>query len=169
MNFNIKTNNEKIREKIIFSFEEILRENRLLSLSTVNRQNAPSICTVYYAYDDKYNLYYWSEKTAEHSKNVEKNSKIALSIADTSQTWGSMLKGLKIYGIAKEARGMELMNGGKEYLKRFAKVKDLMKNIRDFNSKKFSSKLYKIEIEKAVILDEKRFGKENYQELIISR
>lgn len=156
--------NTNEKQEVIASIKSILKNNRLMSLSTSNN-NYPFICNAYYVEDNKFNLYYWSEKTAQHSLNIEKNNKIAISIANSTQKWGTKLKGLKIYGTVEIAKSKDLLSGGLLYVKKFSGVGKWIKKVTDFN--KLSSRLYKIKPKKIILLDESKFGKEEYKELIL--
>ena len=150
---------DKVKESIL----NILKENRLLSLATIGN-NSPYICSAYYVYDKNLNLYIWTDKNSSHAKNIEKNNKVAVNIANTSQKWGSELKGLQISGIASKVSLKEIAIPASLYLKRYPKAVKSIKNIKDFNTK-FNSILYKIKINCIKVLDEKTFGKENYKEI----
>jgi uncharacterized protein YhbP (UPF0306 family) len=151
------------KEKILESIRKILQENTLLSLATNNKSSSSSICSVYYAYDKSLNFYFWSEKGSRHSKNIGKGAKVAASVLDTSQAWGGNLKGLKIYGKARELKASESGTGAAAYLEKFPKSKEIVKSPEDFS--KFGSRLYCIIPEKIVVLDEETFGKDEYKEV----
>lgn len=157
----------KIEEKkqIIKSVVKILKENKLLTLSTVEK-NQPHSCSAYYVFDKKLNLYIWTEKNSLHSKHIKKNQKVSINIANSSQKWGSLLKGLQIKAEGKSVSGKEIIKAGSLYIKRFPKVSKYIKKIKDFISGKLESDLYKFKITKIKVLDEKTFGKEEYKELI---
>ena len=159
---------KKDKDLIIKSVKESFEDIKLLSLATVKKDNSSSICCVFYAYDKEFNLYYWSEKSTQLSINIKHNNKVAVEIVDSHQKFGSILKGLKIYGTARQASISELMIGGNAYMKRFVEVKNLIKSIKDFSSR-YKSKLYKIKIDKIIVLDEAKFGKWGYRELLIER
>ena len=166
----IESINSKETNKIIDSVYNILESNKLLALSTLNKiDNQPNVCCVYYVFDDKLNLYFWTDPNSQHSKNISKNHKIAVDIYDSHQEWGSLLKGLQIFGISMPVSQKEVLFSGALYLKRFMKASKFIKSLKDFNSKKFDSKIYKIVINKIKVLDEANFGKEIYKELIIKR
>jgi len=55
------------------------------------------------------------------------------------------------------------------YIKKYPTVSKLIKNPKEFLTKFKESKIYKIELEKIKILDEKKFGKEEYKKLIVNR
>ena len=168
---NIQVNKSKYenkKEDILKSVFKILEENNLLSLSTI-RGIQPYSSSAYYSFDKYLNLYIWTEKNTRHSDNIEKNNKIAVNVADSSQKWGSLLKGLQMHGEAKIVSGTELIKAGTLYIKRFPKVFAYIKKISDFVSDEFKSVIYKLEINRVKLLDEKSFGKEEFIEILISR
>ncbi len=169
MKINIITpKHQSEKEKIVKSIYEILEENILLTLSTI-KNNEPYSCSAYYVFDKNFNLYIWTEKESTHSKNISKNPLVAVNIANTSQKFGSELKGLQMHGGAKIVSGPELIKAGTLYVARFPKVSKYVKKIKDFVSKEFESEIYKIEIKEIKLLDEKTFGKEEYRIILIER
>ncbi len=156
------------KEIILKSIFKILKENKLLTLSTTNKSQ-PYSCSLYYVFDKQLNLYIWTDKDSTHSENIKNNSKIAINIADTSQKWGSKLKGLQIQGTANIISTKELPNIARLYIKRFPKVSKYIKKIKDFVSGKLESQIYKFKINKIKLLDEKTFGKEEFIEILIKK
>ena len=150
------------KKEITHSIFSILRDNNLLTLSTI-QGNCPYSCSAYYIFDKNMNLYIWTEEKSTHSKNIKINSKVAVNIADTSQKMGANLKGLQMLGRAKIVSGTELIKAGTLYLKRFPNISKYIKEVKDFVSDEFESAIYKIEIEKIKVLDEESFGKEGYR------
>ena len=159
---------KKDRKKILKSIINILKNNKLLTLSTVNK-NQPCSNTAYYVFDDKLNLYVWGEKDTLKYKNIKLNNKVAVNVFDSSQKWGSLLQGIQALGNAYAVNNKELVKVGLLYIKRFPKVIKFVKTPRDFHNKMFNSQVYKIELNKIKVLDEKTFGKEEFRELIIKR
>jgi len=151
-----------IRKSIL----SILKENKLLTLSTFDSKNKqPCACSAYYVYDNDLNLYIWTGPGTKHAKNISKNSKVAINIANTKQKWGSMLRGLQINGKARRLNTSEILTPARLYLKRYPKSSKLIKKFTDFHLPKLESKMYKIEISKIKVFDEKTFGKGEYKEL----
>ena len=74
-----------------------------------------------------------------------------------------------MHGEAKIVSGTELIKAGTLYIKRFPKVFAYIKKISDFVSDEFKSVIYKLEINRVKLLDEKSFGKEEFIEILISR
>ncbi|MBI5065941.1 pyridoxamine 5'-phosphate oxidase family protein [Candidatus Woesearchaeota archaeon] len=160
---------EKEKEQIMTSIKHILEQNMLLTLSTLDKKNnQPCSSTAYYVFDNDLNLYFWTSSNAIHSKNIKQNPKVAVNIFDSSQKWGTLLKGLQMFGKCRPVNNKELLFGGALYLKRFPKVIQFVKKIFDFNSKKLETKMYKITINKIKVFDEKVFGKEEFREIIIN-
>lgn len=157
-------NSEK--EKILKSVRFILDKNSLFTISTLDvRTKNPCSSSAYYSFDDDLNLYFWTDPNAKHSKNIEKNSNVAVNIFDSHQAWGSLLKGVQMRGVARVVTKKELLIGGALYLKRFPNVSQYVKKILDFHSKKFQSKMYKIEPTWIKLFDEELFGKEGWREI----
>ena len=119
--------------------------------------------TAFYVFDDDFNIYMWTGPETLHAKNIKNNEKVAVSIFNSAQKWGSLLKGVQIIGRAKMIGEEELKKAGKLYIKRFVKSRKYAKNPMDFHNKKFESRFYKIQPSEIKVLDEKTFGKEEYK------
>ncbi len=156
------------REKIISRINNLLKDNYLLTLSTVDGDR-PCSKTAYYVYDGEFNLYIWTSKDTLSAKNISKNSKVAINIFDSTQKWGTLLMGLQALGKAKSVSSNELIKAGMLYIKRYPRVIKFVKTPRDFHSKAFESKLYKIQLEEIKLFDEKTFGKEEFRSISIKR
>jgi uncharacterized protein YhbP (UPF0306 family) len=158
------------KAQIVKSATEMLKSNHLLSLGTyTQKERQPWTSFAYYTFDKNFNLYIWTDPKARHSLNVKENARVSVNITNTTQEWGSLLCGMQIIGVAKLLSGSEALFAGALYLKRYSKASKFIKRLSDFSAKKYQSKLYKIEIRKIKILDEKSFGKEEYKELSIVR
>lgn len=169
-NLKIEASKEEDKEKIIKSGLSILENNTLLTLSTFDKENnQPCSSTAYYVYDDEFNLYFWTDPYTLHSRNIKSNPNVAINIFDSTQKWGSLLKGVQLFGSARVVNAKELILGGGLYLKRFPGVTKYIKKVLDFHSKKYQSKMYKISISKVKVFDEAAFGKEEFRELVIER
>lgn len=156
------------KTKAIRTVFDILEENKLMTLATIDKDASPHVCNAFFVYDNEFNLYFWSETATRHSLNIKENDKVAVSIADTAQSFEGSLKGMQINGRARGLSIKELIGPGKLYFKRFPFVSTIIKRVSDFNLKKLESRLYKIEIDK-IKLFERYFGKERYTEIKIKR
>ena len=156
----------KTDKKTLESIKKILEKNKLLTLSTFDK-NIPHSNTAFYTFDNKFNLYIWSEEGTAHGKNMLKNKKVAVNIFDSSQKWGSLLQGIQVRGVAKQIRNIGMVKVGLLYLKRFPAAIKIVKNPARFHDKIFESKLYKIELREIKVFDEKNFGKGGFREVYL--
>lgn len=163
----IKIETDVDLDKSLKSINVILEKNKLLTMSTINEDNLPHVNCAYYVYDDEFNLYIWTEVTSKHCKNIEKSSDVAISIADSNQKWGSKLQGLQINAKAYPVSVFKMLKPANLYIQRFSLVTKFVSKPSDFA--KFDSKIYKLEMQKIKILDEKTFGKEEFKEIEIKR
>jgi len=148
-------------EKINKSLSAILDSNVLLSMATIKNKKESYINTVYYAYSNSLNFYYLSPPSAEHSKNLEKNTSVAASIFDSAQKLPTAKKsGLQIFGESKLAKGKELLEGLSLYAARYVWIVKYIKSPKDFFKRIIESKLYIIKPETIKIFDETTFGNE---------
>lgn len=71
---------------------------KLMTVATYGEH--PWIATVYFGYDDDLNLYFISDATTLHARQIAANSRVAVAIADSSQTPDAKKKGLQLFGTA---------------------------------------------------------------------
>ncbi|MBI1973123.1 pyridoxamine 5'-phosphate oxidase family protein [Candidatus Woesearchaeota archaeon] len=164
----VVTSFPKEKERIIKSIVNLLKNNKLLTLATTNKNQ--SFCnTAYYVFDKKFNVYIWTGIHTKHSKNIKENNRVAINIFNSTQKWGSLLQGIQAVGHASIANDQELLKAGLLYMKRYPKCVSLIKSPKELHSKIYESKIYKIEIDKIKVFDEKSFGKEEFREVVIKR
>lgn len=77
-----------------------------MSLATT-AQGEIWVAPVAYAYDERFNLFWYSERTARHSRHIEINESVAVAIFN-SQASSDEVDGLQIAGIAAEVIPDEL-------------------------------------------------------------
>jgi len=159
---------EKDTGVILNSIFEILNENALLTLSTVEGDQPHSI-SAFFVFDDSLNLYIWTDRDASHTRHFKINPKVSVNIADTSQEWGSLLKGLQMRCVVEPVSGTELMKAGALYMKRFPNVSKYVKKASDFVSGELESILFRLKLEKVKVLDEKKFGKEGFRVILVRK
>ena len=91
-------NNEDLKKLV----KEVLNEGFVMSLGTVDDQGV-WVADVIYVDDDRFNLYWVSMPDARHSKAIEKNNKVALTVTASWATDDE--KALQIEGIAERIDG----------------------------------------------------------------
>lgn len=114
--------NTKEKKEIL----DFLKKHKLMSVGTYNK--LPWAASVFYLFDEDFNLYFVSNPKTLHCKNIEKNSKVSITIADSSQKPDSKKCGL-------QARG----NATKVSL-----VKELNEIIKSWNKHGFAPLTYKV-------------------------
>lgn len=139
-------------EEALDSIVSILDKNRILTLSTFDRRgNQPCSCSAHYAFDDQLNLYIWTNPESLHGRNMRKNPKVAINIADSSQAWSTLVRGVQMFGTADRVKESELEKAGSLYLKRFPAASGFAGG--NFNSKKSGLRMFKIKTKKIKLLD----------------
>ena len=89
-------------KKYIKEAKEIIANNIYMTIATASTDGSPWVSPVFFAYDDKYNLYWTSDKNSRHSNLVRKNELVAIVIFDSSAPEGEG------DGVYFEARASEL-------------------------------------------------------------
>lgn len=133
---------------------------KLMQVSTC-QNNKPRIFNCWFSYDKDFNFYYISESSAKHSKDIAKNSNVAVSIIHPKMNngVGQDVQGLMFEGIAKQAKGKDLFVGYMNFLKKYPKVSQYIKLVNK-KIKMKDTKIYKINAKKGIWYDEVNF--ENY-------
>ena len=119
-----------------------LKSHKLMSLATYNR--LPWSAILYFVFDTDLNFYFLGSPSAIHNKNILKNPKVSVTVADSHQKVSDKKVGFQARGVAKEV-GIEkdikkvLLNWNKRHT-------DAPPLTFDILSKKWKSKLYKIKL-----------------------
>jgi len=80
--------------------DNYLRESMLLQIAT-SVNGIPWICTVCFAYDSHFNLYWFSRHPARHSQEINRNPHVAGAVA-LPYAIGDKPRGLQFTGMASE-------------------------------------------------------------------
>jgi len=115
-------------DEYIKKARQILAENIYCTIATSSKEGIPWISPVFFGYDEKFNIYWISDKNAKHSKLIHSNPKIAIVIFNSKAPEG---KGDAIY---IEAEAHELTN--EKEIKKGVKIRDSRAKIEEFRVKK---------------------------------
>jgi len=107
-------------ERIRRSIARILWENVLCSMSTVTRGNRPHINTVYFCYTSDLELYFLSDPSSRHCRNLERDPSLAMTIFRSAQEWGGQDRGLQLFGTCRRTRGRGASEAEQHYAARFS-------------------------------------------------
>lgn len=149
-----------IRELIVDYFKGA----KLMSLATCNK-NKPWVATVWFAFDDKLNLYFISQNFRRHVAEIKNNPNVAGTIANPHKDLGVKVRGIQFEGKASEVSVPELPKIFKLFVRRFPNAKANVKSIKNIIENTIKTRFYKIEPLRYVLFDEVNFPKNSQQEL----
>jgi uncharacterized protein YhbP (UPF0306 family) len=140
----------KLTKKLVLKF---LPENRLMTLATYG--SYPWIASVYYGFDKDLKLYFISDVTTRYGRQILKNKKVAVAIADSTQKPDSDKKGYQMFGFAALIRTRKETEKAIELWKKnvgiktekpdFISVKGRMWKITPKKIKYFNQALFKVD------------------------
>lgn len=90
----------KIKEEEKKEVLKFLESRKLMIVGTYNK--LPWSASVYYLFDDNFNLYFVSSPKTKHCVNISKNPKVSVVIVNTEQNPEGKKKGFQGRGMAKK-------------------------------------------------------------------
>ncbi len=100
----------------------LLAAHTTMTLATVGPEGAPQAAAVFYAHDERWNLYFLSEPGSRHARNLTRTPQVAATIHADGQDW-RLITGLQIEGDAQPVVDPgELDHAARVYAARFAFV-----------------------------------------------
>jgi uncharacterized protein YhbP (UPF0306 family) len=100
--------------------KQLLDSSTLCAIATVTAAGRAHINTAYFAWSDDFDIVWLSEPRARHSRNLAASASAAITVYDSSQTWGKPDRGVQLFGSAREAEGKKARQAETLYAKRFA-------------------------------------------------
>lgn len=144
------------------SLSEFLKSQRMISVATIS--DKPFICNVYYGMDDNFNLYFISETSTDHAKNISKNPEVAVSVADTHQSVTDKKVGVQISGKASLVTDeKELISALKLWNKANPGFEKII-SLENMKKKIIKGKVYRIKPVSVKFFNEKLYGSEGFEE-----
>jgi uncharacterized protein YhbP (UPF0306 family) len=144
--------------------EAYLRQAMMMQIATA-RDNEPWCCTVFFAFDDKWNLYWMSKPNTKHSQDIEQNPHVAGTIVlQQDSRSGATVRGLQFAGVAEVLSGDEGALGAECYRSRLGREASLLEDIR---SGKNPHKIYRIQPAKLILFDRLNFPAAERQEFLL--
>jgi uncharacterized protein YhbP (UPF0306 family) len=101
----------------------MLERHNTLTLATVGA-GTPWAATVFYASDERFNLFFVSDHRTRHAQDIAANPTVALAINADVDNWNDV-SGLQIEGEAAKVRSTERARALALYLAKFLSVKAL--------------------------------------------
>jgi uncharacterized protein YhbP (UPF0306 family) len=79
----------------------------LCALATVSQGGRAHINHMYFAWSDRFEVFWYSDEDSVHSRNLARNSSAAITIYDSHQVNGRPDRGIQLFGVAAIAKGEE--------------------------------------------------------------
>jgi uncharacterized protein YhbP (UPF0306 family) len=88
----------------------------LCSLATVTPRGSAHINHMYFAWNDRFEVFWISDSDSIHSRNLMRNSSAAVTVYASNQVWGKPDRGIQLFGTAGVTRQRE---AAEVYARRF--------------------------------------------------
>lgn len=125
-----------------------------------SKDNRPWCATVFFAFDENLNLYFFSTEKRRHSKDISNNPNVSGAIArEHKLALGEPSMGIQFEGVCKLVGSGEVKEAYGLYKKRFPEITKFH-TLKDANKE-----LYKIKVDKFVLFDSLNFPKDPRKEL----
>jgi len=79
----------------------------LCALATVSPGGRAHINHMYFAWNDRFDVFWYSDRVSVHSRNLGRNPSAAITIYDSHQVNGRPDRGIQLFGTAGIAKGDE--------------------------------------------------------------
>jgi uncharacterized protein YhbP (UPF0306 family) len=142
---------------------EYLKEAKLMQIATV-KDGKPWVASVWYANDDKLNLYFISRKTRRHSLELKDNTNVAGTIVKPHTIGsGEKVRGLQFEGIASECTNADLETASTLYLQKYPTAEKIP--LETLRKPDFIAAFYIIKPKMFVLFDEVNYPDDPRQEM----
>jgi uncharacterized protein YhbP (UPF0306 family) len=96
-----------------------MNASTICSLATVWPGGRAHINHMYFASNDRFDIFWASDPDSRHSRNLARNRSAAVTIYDSRQTWGRPDRGIQLFGSAGLVSGRAAHAAELAYAKRF--------------------------------------------------
>lgn len=126
------------------STRQLMNASPLCSLATVSPGGRAHINHMYFAWSERFEVFWISDPDSVHSRNLARNRSAAITIYASDQVWGKPDRGIQLFGTAG-------ITGGKEaprlYSRRF---KDFDQESNDLPYYRFKARTLKLFDERSI-------------------
>ncbi len=122
----------------------LMSASPLCSLATVTPAGRAHINHMYFAWTERFEVFWISDPDSAHSRNLTRNPSAAVTIYASNQVWGRPDRGIQLFGAARLARDGE---GLRAYAKRF---RDFDANANDLPRYRFQAREVKLFDERSI-------------------
>lgn len=144
---------------------DFLGEYKFMTVATCGE--FPWIASVYYTFDNNLNLYFLSSPTTLHAKQIEKNNRVSVSIADSHQEINKLKRGIQLSGIAKQISDVAKMKHALSLWKSSLDVRDPELTYENMVKKIVTGRMYIIKPLRIKLFDQKLFPVDDGREPVL--
>jgi predicted pyridoxine 5'-phosphate oxidase superfamily flavin-nucleotide-binding protein len=124
------------------SARQLLNASPLCALATVTPAGRAHINHMYFAWSDRFEIFWISDPDSVHSRNLERNGSAAITVYASNQVWGKPDRGIQLFGSAGITHSSEAPAA---YSKRF----------RDFDAEGNDLPFYRFKPRTVKVFDER--------------
>ena len=144
---------------------EFLATKKLVVIATYG--DHPWIASVFYSYDKNLNLYFISNPSTIHGKQMEKNKKVSAAIVDSHQKPSDVKRGLQIYGVVERVSGLNKINYALRLWKDFLNLQRPDISFENMKKGLYKGRIYKLTPKKIKLFDQEKFKVPDGEEPIL--
>jgi uncharacterized protein len=132
------------------SLLRILRESPLCAVATVTPSGRAHVHICYFAFSEELELFFLSEASSGHARNVGTNRSAAAAVFSSAQTWGGPDRGVQLFGNCSLVPPARARVATASYAARFPAYLNLPSSQ--------SLRFYRLRPTALKLLDEREFG-----------
>ncbi|MBI4193423.1 MAG: pyridoxamine 5'-phosphate oxidase family protein [Candidatus Colwellbacteria bacterium] len=108
-------NEQEVRRRVV----AYLERNRLMVVATV-ADSTPWAATVFFAYDQNLNLYFYSREDTRHCREIARNPRVAVAVSHAQHAQNNFVRGVQMTGEARKVSAEGYAAAYARYRERFA-------------------------------------------------
>ena len=155
-------NPDYVSERLQQSTFRILESVELCSIATVGSDGEGHINAAYFCYTDGLDIYFVSDPSTTHCKNIERSPRVAIAVFDTHLPWGEPIRGLQLFGHCHLATTVESAHALATHAARFHAYGDYIKALSPFEKESSPYRFYVFQALTLKVVDEPEFGEETF-------
>ncbi|MCK9876690.1 pyridoxamine 5'-phosphate oxidase family protein [Frankia sp. Ag45/Mut15] len=154
---------------VLKAARKIFSEQVMLTMASVSPEVGVHANSAFFAIDEEFVVWFVSEATTRHSRNLHADARVAASIFLDTPEHGEQLRGVQFFGTARKAAAAEVPAGLRTYRQRFPTFAQTPQAQRLFLDLDGPSFFYRFEVASLTLLDEPAFGRRVYLSATVER
>jgi uncharacterized protein len=118
-------------------FQRFLAQRISMSVATTSPTGSPRVADVYFVSDADLNLYFYSDPASRHSRNIQRDPRVAVTMRIDSMNWHA-IQGLQAEGVA------QVINEPQAHTRAWDSMCDKFPFYRSFTDAVASLKMYRV-------------------------